>query len=219
MTDIQPVCILVIDEKAEGLALLSRRLSAEGFTLQKAQSGQQALQCLQVSRPDLILVSSSLPDMDKLELVKQVREKTRGERRLPILIVTSDSNVETRVAMLTGGADDLIMKPYAVEELLARIATQIRINEMESRLIESEKMKAVFDMARAACHELSQPLTAVMGYTQLLLRNKTENDPEYASLRNLLEGAERAGTVIKKIQQMQANPNDNFYKLVSEDFR
>ena len=104
------------------VASLRRRLNYEGYQVETAVTGQMALELFGESPPDLVILDVMLPELDGF----QVLERLRATSSLPILMLTARDAVEDRVRGLELGADDYLVKPFAVEELLARIKALLR---------------------------------------------------------------------------------------------
>jgi two-component system, OmpR family, response regulator MprA len=102
-----------------------RRLVFEGYGVETAETGIEALRQAEETRPDLIILDVMLPGMNGLEVAERVRS-SEGLNRVPILMLTARDTVPDRVAGLESGADDYMLKPFAIEELLARIRALLR---------------------------------------------------------------------------------------------
>src|SRR5690606_4817673 len=115
---------LVEDESAQR-EVLRYNLEAEGFRVIEAPSGDEALTLLQEETPDLVLLDWMLPNVSGIEICRQIkaRPETRG---IPVIMLSARSEELDRVRGLETGADDYIVKPYSVAELLARLRTQLR---------------------------------------------------------------------------------------------
>ena len=123
--------VLVVDDDPKIAAALGRLLSYEGYTVSIAEDGEAALaEALRVN-PDLILLDLMLPRIDGLEVCRRIR--AAGDAT-PILMLTARSSVPDRVAGLDTGADDYLVKPFAQEELLARIRRLLRRQETHEQL-------------------------------------------------------------------------------------
>lgn len=120
----QPVVLLVEDESAQR-EVLSYNLEAEGFTVVMATSGDEALLMVQEELPDLILLDWMLPNVSGIEVCRRIkaRPETRG---IPIVMLSARSEEIDRVRGLETGADDYVVKPYSVVELMARLRAQLR---------------------------------------------------------------------------------------------
>ena len=114
---------MVDDERAVREAL-DRALRLEGFEVALASDGERALQVLGDARPDAIVLDVLMPGLDGLEVCQVLR---RMGDRTPVLMLTARDAVSDRVAGLDAGADDYLVKPFAAEELLARLRALLRL--------------------------------------------------------------------------------------------
>lgn len=118
-----PARVLVVDDDPKLVALLGRGLAFEGFDVVTAPDGAAALELLGTEpRPQLVLLDVAMPDMDGFEVCRRLR--TTDE--VPVIMVTARDDVRDTVTGLGLGADDYICKPFAFEELLARIGAVLR---------------------------------------------------------------------------------------------
>jgi len=115
--------ILVVDDDAALRTALDRALKLEGYRVSFAHDGRQALQMMTGSSQDAVILDLGLPLMDGLEVCRRVRE--RGDRT-PVLMLTARDAVTDRVEGLDAGADDYLVKPFALDELLARLRALLR---------------------------------------------------------------------------------------------
>jgi two-component system phosphate regulon response regulator PhoB len=117
--------ILVVEDEAPLLTLLRYNLEKQGFRVEEAADGQEALMRVAEARPDLVLLDWMLPALSGLEVCRQIRRRP-NTRDLPIIMVTARPRTRTRCAPSTPVADDYIAKPFAMEALLARIRALLR---------------------------------------------------------------------------------------------
>lgn len=115
--------ILVVDDDAKITSFLRRALVLEGYDVAVANGGQEALRSIAERAPDLMILDLMMPEVDGLEVCRRVR--TAGDD-VPILILTARDAVADRVKGLDTGADDYLVKPFALEELLARARVLLR---------------------------------------------------------------------------------------------
>ncbi len=125
--------ILVVDDDRKITDMLRRTLAYEGYRVVVAYDGQEALSKAQSERPDLVVLDWLMPKLNGLETAKLLRSVSD----VPILMLTARDAVEHRVEGLNSGADDYLVKPFAPEELLARIRALLR------RLEAADKDKAL----------------------------------------------------------------------------
>lgn len=120
----QPTVLIVEDEPAQR-EVLAYNLEAEGYRVTRAENGEEALILVDEDTPDLIVLDWMLPSVSGIEICRQL--KTRSETRgLPIIMLSARSEEVDRVRGLETGADDYVIKPYSVVELMARVRLQLR---------------------------------------------------------------------------------------------
>jgi len=116
--------ILVVDDERAVRDSLRRALELEGYDVELAANGEDALERLSSNgEPDAVILDILMPKMDGLEVCRRLR---REGHRLPVLMLTARDEVENRVSGLDAGADDYVTKPFALEELLARMRALLR---------------------------------------------------------------------------------------------
>ncbi len=114
---------MIVEDDRRINELIRRTLTMTGHIGLPAYSGREALSVLEEKRIDLILLDIGLPDMDGFALMRQIAREFNG---IPVICVTARDEVPDRVKGLKGGAEDYIVKPFAVEELLARVQVVLR---------------------------------------------------------------------------------------------
>ncbi len=114
--------VLVVDDDASIAAALRRALLYEGYAVTVAADGDTALQRAQVDAPDLVILDLMLPGIDGVEVCRRIR----ADDDVPVLMLTARDATADRVLGLDSGADDYLVKPFAYEELLARVRALLR---------------------------------------------------------------------------------------------
>jgi two-component system phosphate regulon response regulator PhoB len=117
--------ILIVEDEADLALMLRYNLEAEGFRVSAAASGDEAVEAIQQGVPDLILLDWMLPGLSGIELCRRWRSREETSR-VPIIMITARGEEEERVRGLATGADDYVVKPFSVPELLARIQALLR---------------------------------------------------------------------------------------------
>ena len=118
--------ILVVDDERAVRESLRRALELEGYEIELASDGQEALLRLTANgdtQPDVVILDVLMPGVDGLEVCRRIR---RAGNSVPVLMLTARDAVENRVSGLDAGADDYVTKPFALEELLARVRALLR---------------------------------------------------------------------------------------------
>ncbi len=121
-------CILVVDDDRKLTEMLRRTLAYAGYEVITASDGRAALMQERTRQPDLVVLDWMLPELDGIAVAEQIR----AERDTPILMLTARDAILDRVAGLDSGADDYLVKPFAPEELLARVRVLLRRAESAS---------------------------------------------------------------------------------------
>ncbi len=125
--------ILIVEDEPQMLRFIRASLGSHGYRLLEAGTAQEATQLATTHAPELILMDLGLPDMDGLELTKQMREWTRT----PIIVISARGREDDKVLALDAGADDYLTKPFGINELLARIRVALRhVREAASNVSE-----------------------------------------------------------------------------------
>ncbi|MBN9387220.1 MAG: response regulator transcription factor [Chloroflexi bacterium] len=123
--------ILVVDDEPQINDFLRRGLTYKGFDVAAVSNGEDALNSARDYPPDLVVLDIMLPDMTGYEVCRRLRAS--GDRNLPILMLTARDALTDKISGLDCGADDYITKPFAFEELLARIRANLRRVEHQNR--------------------------------------------------------------------------------------
>ena len=128
--------IVLIEDDADLFALLKYNLEKEGFSLNGLQTGRGALDLIRRVRPDLILLDIMLPDSDGLDICKAIRNDP-DLAQTPIIFLTARGSETDRIVGLELGANDYIVKPFFVREVIARIRLQLRAQNVPSRVLKA----------------------------------------------------------------------------------
>jgi two-component system KDP operon response regulator KdpE len=114
--------VLVVDDEPQIRRFLRASLSGHDYEVIEAATGQDALNQIVTAKPDLVILDLGLPDMDGVQVLKQVREWSK----VPIVVLSVREREQDKIAALDAGADDYLTKPFGVGELLARLRTAMR---------------------------------------------------------------------------------------------
>src|SRR4051812_34308723 len=120
--------VLVVDDDPQLREALTRALQLDGYDVATASNGAQALEAVSNHRPDLMVLDVMMPYVGGLDVCRTLRQR---RDKLPILVLTARDEIGDRVAGLDAGADDYLTKPFALEELRARIRALLRRSAAE----------------------------------------------------------------------------------------
>jgi two-component system, OmpR family, KDP operon response regulator KdpE len=149
--------ILVVDDERAIRRYLHASLNAQGGLVFEASTGKEALQAAAVDRPDIVILDLGLPDIDGVEVTRQLREWTQ----VPIIILSVREQERDKIAALDAGADDYLTKPFSTGELMARIRAALRrtSHPEDEPVIEVNRLKVDLPHRRVTIAEEEVPLT------------------------------------------------------------
>jgi two-component system, OmpR family, KDP operon response regulator KdpE len=136
--------VLLIEDEVQLVRMLRPSLEAEGYEVLVAHTGEAGLSLLQSSRVSAIILDLGLPDMDGKEVLRLARDATTA----PFLVLSAREALEEKVAALDGGAEDYLTKPFAIQELMARLRVLVRSVRTPSDRSVVTVDGATFDFAR-----------------------------------------------------------------------
>lgn len=167
--------ILIVDDNPNNLKVIAGVLMNKGYDFRLAKSGQLALNILEKTKPDLILLDIQMPEMDGFETCKRIKEIEENVK-IPIIFLTANTDAESIEKAFKSGGVDYVTKPFNANELLARINTHIRlkIQTQELELQNATKDKFFSIMS----HDLKNPLANVIGFSELIQEDYDELNSE-----------------------------------------
>ncbi len=193
--------ILVVDDDAPIRRMLDRTLSAEGYAVETAADGGEALAAVERSTPDLVVLDVGLPGVDGLSVSRRLRAKGLA---VPVLLLTARDSVPDRVAGLDAGADDYLVKPFATEELLARVRALLRRGKSPEELLAFGDL--TLDPATRSAHRggtallLSEREADLLA---LLLRNARRVVPREQAVAEIWQGDASANVVDRYVSNLR----------------
>ena len=158
--------VLVIDDEANGFAVIEGLLYREDYDLIYVESGKEAFKRLEVITPDVILLDVMMPEMDGIEVCGHIKANPSWQH-IPIIMVTALNTKEDLARSLEAGADDFITKPINGAELRARVRAMLRIKQQYDALKATLRLRE--DMSNMVVHDLRNPIATILLSTQMLL--------------------------------------------------
>mgnify|MGYP005835986559 CR=1 FL=1 len=151
--------IMLIEDDADLYALLKYNLEKEGFQLVGAQTGKGAVELCRREKPDLVILDIMLPDSDGLDICKGIRSHPELAH-IPVIFLTARASETDRIVGLELGANDYIVKPFFVRELIARIKIQFRAQTQPVRSLKAGGLELDRQSCRVRLHGQLLSLTA-----------------------------------------------------------
>jgi Response regulators consisting of a CheY-like receiver domain and a winged-helix DNA-binding domain len=200
--------ILVVDDQPVNVQLLRRKLEREGIQVSAAYTGQEALELVRQTKPDLILLDVMMPDMDGIDVCQRLQE-SEDTRSIPVIFITARTSKESKLEGLAVGAVDYITKPIDLDETLARVQTQLRfvaINremiDLQRRLQESRRAATVGAVTQGIAHNLNNLLGVVLGYLDLIKAHPHKADFVKKNAEHVEAAVQRIVNIIKQLSTL-----------------
>lgn len=204
--------ILLIEDDADLFSLLRYNLEKEGFILTGSQTGKGALELCRREKPDLILLDIMLPDSDGLDICRGIRADPELAG-IPVIFLTARASETDRIIGLELGANDYVVKPFFVRELIARIRLQFRAQSMPVRVIEGGGIELDRRRCEVRVHGSPVSLTATEFRLLEFLMARAGVVFSREQLLNAVWGQDRAITdravdvyVLRLRQKLEADP-------------
>ncbi|MDH3356531.1 MAG: response regulator [Desulfobacteraceae bacterium] len=194
--------ILIAEDNVTTRRILKTILVKWNYDVVSACDGNEAWQKLQEKDPPkLIILDWMMPGINGVEICRRLRQADHVEVMYIILLTARDEKNDI-VEGLGAGADDYIAKPFDTQELRARIDVGRRVVELQTALLEKEKLQVIFEMTGAICHELTQPMQAISGNSELMLLCIQKDNPLYRNAKAIKEQVERMGDITRKLKRV-----------------
>ncbi|MDQ3617831.1 MAG: hybrid sensor histidine kinase/response regulator [Pseudomonadota bacterium] len=173
--------ILVVDDQAANLRVVSNLLTRQGYEVITADNGEQALALFAESSPDLVLLDMMMPGMDGFEVLAALRADT-PPLRVPVVFVTAAQDRDLLLRAFDAGVVDYVTKPFLPEELLARVNAHIGLKMTRDRLERVARERE--ELVNLVAHDLKNPLTSVLFASDMLRSKgcKPERIPRYLEM-------------------------------------
>jgi two-component system sensor histidine kinase/response regulator len=203
--------ILVVDDQPINIKLLQRKLERQNMHVLVAYNGRECLDIVEQELPDLILLDIMMPEMDGIETCQHLKANPATET-IPIIFITAKASKEGKLEGLDAGAVDYITKPIDLDETLARVRTQLRLQEMfhenlelQKRLGDVRKSAAVGAITQGIAHNLNNLLGVVVGYLDLIKNGYDSPDMVKRSVMLMDHAINRMVGIIRQLGTIANN--------------
>lgn len=189
--------ILIIDDSPEHILIVSSILKMENYLIRAVVSSSKVFELLQEDVPDLILMDIMMPEINGIELCKMLKSDERY-KEIPIIFVTAINDNKTLYEAFDAGAEDYVLKPISVKELLVRVKTHLRLKINQDNLKEAYKEIEAFN--HIVSHDLKAPLWSIQKISKYLA-NAEKSEIDFLT-GMMCEKAEEAVHLIDKISEI-----------------
>ncbi|MCP4688769.1 MAG: response regulator, partial [Desulfobacterales bacterium] len=194
--------LLIAEDERISRRILEAHLAKWGYRFDSVEDGAAAWEKLRSEpAPRLAVLDWAMPKMDGVEICRKLR---RLKTPLPtyIILLTARTDRKEIVEGLEAGADDYIVKPFKGDELRARLEVGRRVIELQDALARQEKLKGIYELAGAVCHELNQPMQAISWVASLMLMKVETNNPLYEHIETIKEQVDKMASITKNIRKI-----------------
>jgi len=204
--------ILIAEDNDISRRILEAVLVKWSYEVTSASDGNEAWEKLQEKdAPRLMVLDWMMPGINGVEICRRMRQIDVVEP-MYIILLTARDNKNDIVEGLRVGADDYIAKPFDKNELRARIDVGRRVVELQEALLEKEKLQVIFEMTGTICHELSQPMQAISGNSELILMDIQEDNPFYRNIKTIKDQVDRMGNITRKLKTITRYKTKDYIK-------
>jgi two-component system sensor histidine kinase/response regulator len=204
--------ILIVDDAPLSLRLLSQMLVDEGYQVKTAIDGMQALEAVQKTSFDLILLDIMMPEMNGFQVCERLKEDERT-RDVPIIFLSVLGETKDKINAFTIGGMDYVTKPFHVKEVLARIGTHVALRNLQKQLQQAnrklerqvEELKARNEeldaFAHTAAHDLRGPLTLIISFAEALegIYTTLPEEEVRESMRSIARSGRKMDQIIEEL--------------------
>ena len=196
--------VLLVDDDDEYAGFVGREVQSAQIDLQRAVSIEEAREVLARERFDAVLLDLDLPDSEGMDTVEAMCAAAHGA---PIVVLTPEHDHELALQSMQRGADDYLSKNAtdatvirrSLRYSLERATLRHKLRQSEEALRQAQKMEAVGRLAGGVAHDFNNVLTAIFGYSDLLLEDLTLDDPRRRDVQEIRRSAERAASLTRQL--------------------
>lgn len=209
----------MVDDQPINVKLLQRKLERQGMEVLVAYNGKECIQIVNGAHPNLILLDVMMPEMDGIETCQKLKANPLTAA-IPIIFITAKTSREGKVEGLDAGAVDYITKPIDLDETLARVRTQLRLQEMhkenvflQERLGDARKTAAIGAITKGIAHNLNNLLGVMVGYLDLIKNGYDSPDLVKRSIKMMDNSTSRMVEIVSQLGAIANEENIQMFNL------
>jgi len=190
--------ILVVDDVADNLRLLSDTLSSYGYTVRPVRNGAMALIGAKAIPPDVILLDIRMPEMDGYEVCRQLKADPQL-CNIPIIFLSAIDETEDKAKAFDVGGADYITKPFQVEEVLARVKNQLNIQQLKKQVAEQKKLLEQLAANWSNLSKLQSEIATILDYSARLCQDPTVSQEQLTMLEAIHQNSQTSLNLLNEL--------------------
>ena len=199
--------LLVVDDNANNRYILCRRLQRQGYGVDEARHGSEALDRVATEDFDLVLLDVMMPVMDGFEVLARMKADRRM-RSIPVLVISALDEIDSVVRAIEMGAEDYLVKPFDPVLLRTRIGALLEKKRLRQELSVQEKLASLGALSAGVAHEIQNPLNFVMNFAQLAVELADAQKRRVEGLAGKIDEAE-----MKELHEITEDLSENLGKI------
>ncbi len=192
--------ILIIDDDDQVLKIFERVLADHGHQIKAVKDGREALQLIQRNEYDLILTDLVMKGVDGLEIIEATKKHSP---QTVVILITGYGSCDVAIKAMRKGAIDILIKPCSEDELILRIEKALERQRIGKKARESEIYQKMYETLGAVAHEINNPLTTLIGNTQLLSETLEKGHTGSQYIEQINSSAEHISKIIEKMRKIR----------------
>ena len=203
--------ILIVDDNPDVRRLLQHAVKPEGYSVLQARSGAEALDILASTELSAVLLDLRMPDISGIEVCRRIRADARTAA-LPVLMITGNEDLESRLAGFEAGVDDYIPKPFDMREVITRLRSRMELSALRGELA---RLQGVLATTRLVLHEFNNPIQILVGALDLLGDESAAAGEAMTMLRDATDRLRHLSTKVVAISEpaFQESPSGTMLDL------
>ncbi len=207
--------VLVADDDPAIHAVFRRLLKPMGVRLVSCLDGDSVESRAQEEHPDLVFLDVLMPGQDGTDVCRQLR-KASQTALVPILMLSASGDLDDRLKGLDAGANDYIVKPIELAEVIAKVRTYLELSRMQKKLIEVERRQAVTGLLRGLAHQFNNILCGISGTAQVMDLRVAADSPIKEQCRTIVQYSHRAATISQQLLVLAGARRDSGESTVTD---